>query len=80
MKLFIVYEEVTGKYLTQRRATKDMYVSRAGWSSDFKHCRPFTNKGAATNAARQAGGVDFTVIEGSFVVAGVRHETRGATT
>jgi hypothetical protein len=66
MRLFIVYSPTTGEYLTPRRSTGTNYMSRAGWSTKWSLARPFTTAAAATNSARQAGGVDFEVIEGYF--------------
>ena len=66
MKLFVAYNRETGEYLTTRRATGKMYVSRSGWSANWSLARPFTTAGAATNAARQAGGTVYEVIEGYF--------------
>ena len=65
MRLFIVYDN-SFNYLTSRRNTGKLYECRSGWSSDFKDAKVFNTKAAATNSARQAGGVDFTVTEGTF--------------
>jgi hypothetical protein len=66
MRLFIVYSKRTGEYLTPRRSTGTAYRSRAGWSTKWSLAKPFTTRAAATNSARQAGGVDFDVVEGYF--------------
>lgn len=40
-----------GKYLTPRRNTGEMYVSRSGWSDDIDDAKIFQTPGAASNSA-----------------------------
>jgi hypothetical protein len=58
----------SGKYLTPRRNTGNMYESRSGWSADIEDAKIFNTAAAATNSARQSGKKDFEVVGVELVV------------
>lgn len=45
---------VGDEYMTHRKATNEMYVSRTSWSDNISDARVFTKPGPAMNSARSA--------------------------
>jgi hypothetical protein len=59
-----------GKYLTPRRNTGSQYEDRAGWSDFLEHAKIFQSRAAASNSAKQAGGVGVRIMAIEFTVIG----------
>ena len=57
-----------GKYLTPRRNTGALYNDRAGWSAYVDDAKIFQTKAAASNSARQAGGIGVVIHRVEFCI------------
>lgn len=62
MSFYVVRGE-DGYFLTNRKATGRMYVSRSGWSENLDDAKIFSTKGAASNSANSNNEQDYEVLE-----------------
>lgn len=62
MAFFVVKGE-DGYFLTNRKSTGRMYVSRSGWSEKLDDAKIFSTKSAASNSANSNGEQDYEVLQ-----------------
>lgn len=62
MSFYVVRGE-DGYFLTNRKATGRMYVSRSGWSKNLDDAKIFSTKSAASNSANSNGEQDYEVLQ-----------------
>ena len=60
---FFVVRNGNQEFLTNRKATTKMYVSRSFWEPGLDNAKIFSTKGAATRSGNDNGEYDFDVLE-----------------
>lgn len=62
MPFFVAVNE-EGEFLTNRKATNHMYVSRSTWMEGIENAKIFSTKAAATRSGNDNGECEFWVEE-----------------